>query len=381
MDRSVSVWFVEQGCPGSVPGFKDNTPAAAFPFWGNHYFLDFALANFRGIALAGRSVVLHPRYRGATAAVAGRWEDETPSLRTLENGLDDLLTWLGEETADIIVLSSLSFVPVFDAADLLRVISTMSGALIKISVGHIPADLFAARRKRLIELLEASRSRLPASRPCERFLFEDILHADFELIENIPGRILFHNHVKQLYRENLWLIDHQAGAEHARIASRMDLIKAPDRETLIESGAFVRNSIIAAGATVEGRVEDSVIFPNVHIRKGARVLRSVVMNNNRIGSRAVVENAIIFPFSPDGTKFSSNIGEGVIVGTERSAAQNEQFPDQIQSGMTVLGMDVELPAGITVEPGCFVASEVTAHQLKGQQKLKRGSSVYPERRK
>ncbi len=381
MDR-ISVYLFEQGLPGNVPGFKENYPASAFPFWGNYFFLDFALANFRHESVGRRSVVLDSRFRSLVAAVTGRWESQPLEIRLLEEeGLENLLAWLADDPAEHVVLSTLSFVAAFEPADLLAAIERTEAGLIKLSIGTHPVDLFAARRSALQTLLEQFRGRIPQSRSFEQVLFDDLLLPSFDLLEDIPGKIFFQNSLKQLVRENLWLLSHAGSAEHARIVSRMEPIKAPDRETSIESGAFIRNSVIGAGAQVEGYVEDSLIFPNVQIRKGARIIRSIVMNNNRIGSRSTIENTVIFPCSPDGSKYASNIGEGAVIGAVRSAAQNEQYPDQIQGGLTVLGMDVEIPGGLTVEPGCYVAAEVAHQHMKGLKKLRRGSSVYPEKRK
>ena len=380
MDR-ISVYFFERGLPGNVPGFKENYPAAAFPFWGNYYFLDFALANFRGAPVGGRYVVTDSRFRSLVASIAGRWESDGPEIRTLEKGLDSLLQWLAEDPADVVVLSTLSFVSAFSVEDLLQAAAGMEGGLIKLTLGHVPVDLFVARKNDLQVLLEQFRGRVLQSRAFEHVLFEDVLLPSFDLIVDVPGRVLFQNSLHQLVQENLWLLAHTGSDEHGRIAGRMSAIKAPDRETVIEGSAHIRNSLICAGAQVEGYVEDSLVFPNVQVRKGARVVRSLVMNNNRIGSRSTVENAVIFPCSADSAKYASNIGEAAVVGTSRSAAQNEEFPEQIHGGLTVLGMDVELPGGITVEPGCFVAADVSHQHVKGLKKLRRGSSVYPERRR
>ncbi len=380
MDR-ISVYFFERGLPGNVPGFKQNYPAAAFPFWGNYYFLDFALANFHDEPAGGRFVVTDNRFRSQIASIAGRWESGGPEIRVLENGLESLLQWLADDSAETIVLSGLSFVPLYGARDLFTAAAAMKEGLIKISLGHVPVDLFVARKNALQALLEQFRGRILQSRSFEHILFEDILLPSFELMVDIPGRVLFQNSLRQLAQENLWLLAHTGSEDHGRVVGRMQAIKASDRETIIEGSAFIRNSVISAGVQVEGYVEDSLIFPNVQIRKGARVIRSVVMNNNRIGTRSTVENTVIFPCSSDGSKFASNIGEGTIIGAVRSAAQNEQFPEQIHGGMTVLGMDVEIPGGITVEPGCFVAADVSHQHVKGLKKLRRGSSVYPERRK
>lgn len=63
--------------------------------------------------------------------------------------------------------------------------------------------------------------------------------------------------------------------------------------TRYEEGCVVRNSLIPAGCTVGGTVEDSVLFRHVIIEKGAVVKNSLIMQNCVIKSGAVIENAII----------------------------------------------------------------------------------------
>ena len=65
---------------------------------------------------------------------------------------------------------------------------------------------------------------------------------------------------------------------------------APSR---YKKGAFVKRSIVATGAVIEGTVENSIIFREVTVGKGAVVRNSVIMQHGVIGENAVVENAIL----------------------------------------------------------------------------------------
>ncbi|KGE19501.1 glucose-1-phosphate adenylyltransferase subunit GlgD [Paenibacillus wynnii] len=66
--------------------------------------------------------------------------------------------------------------------------------------------------------------------------------------------------------------------------------EAPTR--YLES-ADVSNSLIANGCIIAGKVENSVIFRGVQVRKGARITNSVIMQKCVIDENAVIENVIM----------------------------------------------------------------------------------------
>lgn len=57
--------------------------------------------------------------------------------------------------------------------------------------------------------------------------------------------------------------------------------------------AEVSNSLVANGCVIAGSVENSVIFRGVQIRKGARIINSVIMQKCVIEENAVIENVIM----------------------------------------------------------------------------------------
>lgn len=54
----------------------------------------------------------------------------------------------------------------------------------------------------------------------------------------------------------------------------------------------ISNSFIADGCTIEGGVENCIIFRGVHIGKGTKVKNSIIMQNSQVLDNCVVENAI-----------------------------------------------------------------------------------------
>ena len=86
--------------------------------------------------------------------------------------------------------------------------------------------------------------------------------------------------------------------------ANMDLLKEEVQEALFESAgdictniqdrcptyfapsAKVKNSVVAAGCTIEGTVENSIIFRSSNIKKGAVVKNSVLLQHAEIGEKA-----------------------------------------------------------------------------------------------
>ncbi len=62
---------------------------------------------------------------------------------------------------------------------------------------------------------------------------------------------------------------------------------------LIDKGASVKNSLVTQGCVVNGEVEGSVLFNNVNVGEGAKVIDSVLMPGVLIEEGAVVKKAVI----------------------------------------------------------------------------------------
>jgi len=83
----------------------------------------------------------------------------------------------------------------------------------------------------------------------------------------------------------------------------------------VAAGGKVRRVIASVGCRIFGEVENSVLFPGVHVGPGASVKDSVVMQDVHIGAGAIVERAIIGQ--------GAVIGDGCQIGMEGDAARRE----------------------------------------------------------
>lgn len=77
------------------------------------------------------------------------------------------------------------------------------------------------------------------------------------------------------------------------LAERPVLTTAHDTTpSLYQPGSSVRCSSLASGGVIEGTVENSILFRNVKVKKGAVVRNAVLMDNCEIGENARLENVI-----------------------------------------------------------------------------------------
>ena len=102
--------------------------------------------------------------------------------------------------------------------------------------------------------------------------------------------------------------------------------------------AKVTNSIVGDGGCIYGSIEDSVIFSDALVRPDASVNDSVVMSNCVLEEGTKVNHAII--------------GENVTIG--KGACVGAPLADD--SELTVIGPNIEIPAGTCIAPGQVIAS-------------------------
>ena len=104
--------------------------------------------------------------------------------------------------------------------------------------------------------------------------------------------------------------------------------------SLVREGARIRNSLIYNGCTVEGTVENSILFPGVRVGKGAVVENSVIFFNNTIGANCRLNKVI--------ADVNSVFAENVSIGSGTGGAGGR---------VTVIGWANRVPQGMTLEAG------------------------------
>jgi len=120
-----------------------------------------------------------------------------------------------------------------------------------------------------------------------------------------------------------------------------------DRPPVSVAGrAEIKRSIISPGCTIEGRVENCVLSPGVHVKAGASVRNSIIMHDCIIRENAQLEHTIV-----DKEVF---VGAGAIIGIGDARIANAEHPKHLYSGLTVIGKGTVIPDGIQIGTNCII---------------------------
>ena len=114
----------------------------------------------------------------------------------------------------------------------------------------------------------------------------------------------------------------------------------PSGPQFVAKTARIDNCYITDGCEIYVTVINSVLGSGVKVGHGAYVKDSVLMGDTDIGPGATVNYAII--------DTNVEIGAGAIVGASRESAK----------GITVIGEDVKISSGTTVEDGAIISETV-----------------------
>ncbi len=146
--------------------------------------------------------------------------------------------------------------------------------------------------------------------------------------------------IDSLYEANMDLLgdnpNFDVGDSTWKIQSKSPL--APPH--FLGEGSKTLNTIIMSGCEIYGTVENSVLGSNVIVGTGAVVKNSVIMSDVTIAPGCVIEYSII----DEGV----NIGKDAIIGEVKESGK----------GITVLGRNIEVGAGVKVSGGKILDSNV-----------------------
>ncbi len=113
--------------------------------------------------------------------------------------------------------------------------------------------------------------------------------------------------------------------------------------------AKIVSSLISNGCVVRGLVVNSVLSPGVYVSPGAVIKDSVVMNDTWIGPGALLDKVVIDK--------QVVIGAGAVVGTGDQSVVNEQMPDRLFAGITVVGKNAYIPDATQIGRNVLINSK------------------------
>ncbi|MFA5067148.1 MAG: hypothetical protein WC466_03805, partial [Candidatus Izemoplasmatales bacterium] len=114
----------------------------------------------------------------------------------------------------------------------------------------------------------------------------------------------------------------------------------------VGSKATIRQALLSNGSIVAGHVERSVLSPGVIVHPLAKVINSVLLNNVEVRPGAIVENCIIDK--------KTVIMDNALVGFGDDLTPNQENPELLSSGISVLGKHLVVPKNMVIGRNCRV---------------------------
>ncbi len=133
-----------------------------------------------------------------------------------------------------------------------------------------------------------------------------------------------------------WMV--RTNLDNERIRDRAPVVIGPEART--------SRSLIYNGCEIQGQVQNSILFPGVRVERGAAVEDSILMFDVIVKQNAQVHKAIV--------DVECLIGDSAKIGTGESTGSNKEYPDLLNSGITLIGRNTQIPAGMRIGRNCIL---------------------------
>ena len=143
--------------------------------------------------------------------------------------------------------------------------------------------------------------------------------------------------ISSLWEANMDLLGNHPALDLSDESWRIFARHTADAPQFVGNRATIQNSYITEGCEIYGTVKNSVIGPGMHIMYGAYVEDSVLMGEGVVEAGATVKYTIL--------DTGVTVGAGATVGADRSSG----------AAIAVVGADITIPAGATVQPGAMLS--------------------------
>lgn len=366
--------FIDKGgMRKNIPGFSESFSFAELGFWGEYSFFDFALYNIR---TESKYIVCEKELRKNINSILQKWDEKTADYILYSSDFDSVNEFINKIEEDILIIYTINFAAVTKENSIINEVENYlksnEKGIEKISVDSIPVDVYITDRQYLLKQIESMKNRIPAGTAVFDYITDEILETGFDRIADIDGEILFNSSAGQFFENNISLISEK---KSAFMESFLRLTPPPvEKESFIGKKGEVLNSIISSNSRIDGYVENSVIFSNVTVKRNAEVINSVIMSGNQIGKNVTIENTLILPNYKQ-TGSNSNIQDKSVIGGKSRKLSNSDYPEQINNGITVLGMNSSIPVKFSAESGSLIGADIPAARLKEIGKIKKSGSV------
>jgi glucose-1-phosphate adenylyltransferase len=137
----------------------------------------------------------------------------------------------------------------------------------------------------------------------------------------------------------------------------------------VGANAKVDVNLLSNGCRVDGIVEHSVLSPGVYVAEGAVVRNSILLHDVVVEAGAVIDRAIIDK--------NCRIGSNALVGHGDDNTANQDLPEMLNTGLTIIGKDAVVPAKLEIGRNVVIHSGCGATDFGKKKKLASGVSLSP----
>ncbi|MBN1959874.1 MAG: glucose-1-phosphate adenylyltransferase [Deltaproteobacteria bacterium] len=141
---------------------------------------------------------------------------------------------------------------------------------------------------------------------------------------------------------------------------------APPSPARYLPGCKVDNSLVANGCVIAGSVHNSILSPGVKIAADAKVTNSILWDNVIVESGAVLDGVI--------ADKRAVFGAETLVGSGSANQANEELPESLSCGVSVIGMEVCIPAKTRIQKNVIIHYRVSQDEIA--QEITAGKSVH-----
>jgi glucose-1-phosphate adenylyltransferase len=128
----------------------------------------------------------------------------------------------------------------------------------------------------------------------------------------------------------------------------------------------VSRSVLSSGCIINGNVYNSVLSPGVFVEEGATVVDSILFDDCHISSGAIVERSIV-----DKIAF---VGAHSHVGWGDDYTPNQEEPEVLHSGITIVGKRARISSNTRVGRNCIIGPGAREEDIAGEY-VASGSSI------
>ncbi len=179
-------------------------------------------------------------------------------------------------------------------------------------------------------------------------------HRVFGYIHN--GYWAYSRSVNDYFQANMDCLDSRSGIDISdwRLRTNVHGKGIGDYPPLLTgASAQIHHSVVSPGCRIFGTVKRSIISPLVTVDPGAVVTDSILFEGVHVRSGTQITRCIV-----DDNTF---IGENATIGksAECSVPPNDSIPELLDCGITLVGKNCRVPAGVSIGGNVLISPEMT----------------------